>query len=207
MKRIAILLSGRGSNFEALADAVEKGEIPAQIALVFSDRPQAPGLESARRRGLAADSIPPNKQEAREDYDRRVAERIDQADAELICLAGYMRILSPWFVRRYPMRILNIHPSLLPAFPGLKAQRQALEWGAQVAGCTVHFVDEEVDHGPIVLQFPVPVLPEDNEQSLAQRILEHEHQIYPQAVKMICQGSYRVEGRRVLPLSRPQNES
>ena len=197
MKNVAILLSGRGSNFLALSDAIEAGQIPARIVLVVSNLPDAPGLEHARERNYEAVCIPSAGIE-REAYDRQVVERLQAADTEVICLAGFMRLLSPWFVRQYPHRILNIHPSLLPAFPGLHGQRQALEWGAKVTGCTVHLVDEELDHGPILLQQAVPVLNDDSEDTLSQRILEYEHQIYPQALKLVCEDRIRVEGRRIV---------
>lgn len=197
MKRVAILLSGRGSNFRSLSDAIESGKVSAAIELVFSDRPQAAGLELARERGYSV-AARSSKGIDRGTFDRLVVEELEKADIEIVCLAGYMRLLSPFFVRRFPRRILNIHPSLLPSFPGLHAQRQALEWGAQVTGCTVHFVDEELDHGPIVLQHPVPVLAGDTEETLSERILVHEHEIYPQALKIVCEEKYRIEGRRVL---------
>ncbi len=197
LKKVAILLSGRGSNFVALSDAIQEGKIPARIVLVFSNRPDAQGLEKARQRGYPTACIPPEGR-GREPYDQLVAEALQEAGAEVICLAGYMRILSPVLVRAFPERILNIHPSLLPAFTGLRAQRQALEWGARVSGCTVHFVDEELDHGPIILQHPVPILEGDTEESLSERILVHEHEIYPQALRIVCQGKYRIQGRRVI---------
>ncbi|MEE8583754.1 MAG: phosphoribosylglycinamide formyltransferase [Acidobacteriota bacterium] len=196
-KKVAILLSGRGSNFVALSEAIEKGEIPARIVLVFSNRPDAQGLEKARQKECPTACIPPEGR-GRESYDRLVVEALQKAGAEVICLAGYMRILSPVLVRAFPERILNIHPSLLPSFTGLHAQRQALQWGARVSGCTVHLVDEELDHGPIILQHPVPVLDGDTEESLSERILVHEHEIYPQALRIVCQGRYRIEGRRVI---------
>jgi phosphoribosylglycinamide formyltransferase-1 len=196
MKNVAILLSGRGSNFLALAEAIEAGEIPAQIVLVVSNMADAPGLEHARVRNYETVCIPVGSLE-REAYDRQVVEQLQAADAEVICLAGFMRLLSPWFVRQYPQRILNIHPSLLPSFTGLQGQRQALEWGVKVAGCTVHLVDEDLDHGPIILQQAVPVLDEDTEETLASRILECEHALYPQALKLMCEDRIRVEGRRV----------
>ena len=196
-KKVAILLSGRGSNFVALSEAIEKGKIPARIVLVFSDRPDAQGLEKARQKGYPTACIPPEGRD-RESYDRLVVEALQEAGAEVICLAGYMRILSPLLVRAFAERILNIHPSLLPSFTGLHAQRQALQWGARVSGCTVHFVDEELDHGAIILQYPVPILDGDTEESLSERILVHEHEIYPQALRIVCEGKYRIEGRRVI---------
>ncbi|HSR70578.1 MAG TPA: phosphoribosylglycinamide formyltransferase [Acidobacteriota bacterium] len=198
MKNVAILLSGRGSNFMAISDAIEAGEIPARIVLVFSNKPEAPGLAEARRRGYPASSISPQKDQSRQDYDRLVAAELEKAQTDIICLAGYMRIVSPYFVGRFPHRILNIHPSLLPAFPGLKAQQQALEWGAKVSGCTVHFVDEKLDHGPAILQQAVPVKDDDTEESLSARILVQEHRLYPEALRIVCQDRHRIEGRRVL---------
>ena len=196
MKNVGILISGRGSNFRALSDAVEDGRIPARITLVLSNRASAAGLELARERNYPPVCIP-SKGVGRDAYSRLLASELKAARADLVCLAGFMRILGPELVKRYPLRILNIHPSLLPAFTGLHAQRQALEWGARVTGCTVHFVDEELDHGPIILQHPVPVEEGDTEESLSARILLHEHQIYPEALKLLCQDRVRVEGRRV----------
>src|SRR5215467_2272898 len=177
MKKLGILLSGRGSNFEAIAESVRTGRLPAEIAIVISNRADAPGLEMARRRGLNAKLIP-SKGRVREEHDREVVAALKRAQVDLVCLAGYMRLLSPEFIRAFPQRILNIHPSLLPAFPGLDAQKQALEYGVKVSGCTVHFVDEHLDHGPIIVQRPVPVLEGDTVASLAARILEQEHIAY-----------------------------
>jgi phosphoribosylglycinamide formyltransferase 1 len=200
-KRIGILLSGRGSNFEALADSVAAGRIPnAEIAVVISNREGAPGIDRAAARGLDARTIP-SKGLEREAYDRQVAAVLQEKQVDLVCLAGYMRLLSADFVRAFPQRILNIHPSLLPAFPGLEAQRQALEYGATVSGCTVHFVDEELDHGVIILQKAVPVLPEDDEHTLSARILEQEHLLYANAINRVLSGKYHVAGRRFVPLS------
>jgi len=197
-KRIGVLLSGRGSNFEALAESCAAGRIPdAQIALVVSNREGAPGIERARARGIAAQVIP-SKGLEREAYDRQVAVALENARVDLVCLAGYMRLLSPYFVAKFPRRILNIHPSLLPAFPGLEAQRQALEHGVKWSGCTVHFVDENLDAGPIVLQGAVAVRDEDTVESLSARILAEEHRIYTEAVGIVLGGRYRIEGRRVL---------
>ncbi|MEE8349949.1 MAG: phosphoribosylglycinamide formyltransferase [Acidobacteriota bacterium] len=196
MKNVAILLSGRGSNFLALSDAIEAGSIPARIVLVVSNVPDAAGLEHARKRNYEAVCLPSAGIE-REVYDRQVVERLQAAEAEVVCLAGFMRLLSPWFVRQYPHRILNIHPSLLPAFPGLHGPGQALAWGAKVSGCTVHLVDEELDHGPIILQQAVPVLDNDTEETLSARILEIEHQIYPKALQFLCEGKVVVTDRRV----------
>src|SRR6266403_1626155 len=197
-KRIGVLLSGRGSNFEALADSVSAGRIPnAEIALVLSNREGAPGIDRARARGLATRVIP-SKGLEREAYDRLVVAALREANVDLICLAGYMRLLSPYFVAAFPQRILNIHPSLLPSFPGLESQRQALEYGVKFAGCTVHFVDENLDAGPIILQATVPVLDGDTEEYLSSRILKEEHRIYSEAVKIVLKGKYKIAGRRVL---------
>ncbi|MCZ6484881.1 MAG: phosphoribosylglycinamide formyltransferase [Acidobacteria bacterium] len=197
MKQVGILLSGRGSNFLALSDAMEAGDIPARIALVVSNIPDVPGLKHAEERNYKAICIPSAGIE-REAYDRQVVKEMQAAQVDIVCLAGFMRLLSTWFVQQYPLRILNIHPSLLPAFPGLHAQREALEWGVKVSGCTVHFVDQELDHGPILLQHAVPVPDDDTEETLSARILQHEHQIYPEALKLVCEERVRVEGRRVL---------
>lgn len=197
MKNVAILLSGRGSNFLALSDAIEAGQIPARIVLVVSNKPDAPGLIHARERNYEAVCIPSAGIE-REAYDRQVVEELSARQVDVVCLAGFMRLLSSWFVQQYPRQILNIHPSLLPAFPGLHSQKQALEWGAKVSGCTVHFVDEKLDHGAIIVQRSVPVLDQDTEETLSARILEQEHQIYPEALKLVCEAKVRVEQRRVL---------
>ncbi|HUG44405.1 MAG TPA: phosphoribosylglycinamide formyltransferase [Acidobacteriota bacterium] len=202
MKNVAVLLSGRGSNFIALASAVERGEIPARICLVVSNRREAAGLEKAAEMSLPRRFVESQGRD-REDFDREVASHLQDAGADVVCLAGFMRLLSPWFVSRFPRRILNIHPSLLPAFPGLHAQRQALEWGVKVTGCTVHLVDEELDHGPIILQRTVPVRDDDSEESLSERILKVEHEIYPEALGLVCQDRVRVEGRRALILDSP----
>ena len=197
-KRIGVLLSGRGSNFEALADSVAAGRIPgAEIAVVVSNHEGAPGIDKARERKIAARVIP-SKGLEREVYDRQVVAVLNEHNVDLVCLAGYMRLLSPFFVASFPNRILNIHPSLLPSFPGLEAQRQALEYGVKFAGCTVHFVDENLDAGPIILQATVPVLDGDTEESLSSRILKEEHRIYSEAVKIVLEGKYKIAGRRVL---------
>jgi len=197
-KRMGVLLSGRGSNFEALAESVAAGRIPnAEIAIVISNREGAPGIDLARARGISARVIP-SKGLERETYDRQVVAVLDEHKVDLICLAGYMRLLSPYFVAKFPQRILNIHPSLLPSFPGLESQRQALEYGVKFAGCTVHFVDETLDAGPIILQAIVPVKDDDTEQSLSARILKEEHRIYSEAVKIVLEGKYKIVGRRVL---------
>jgi phosphoribosylglycinamide formyltransferase-1 len=194
--RIGILLSGRGSNFLAIADAVDAGTIPnARIAVVISNVPDAPGLDAARQRGLNAVLLE-SKGRKRAEHDADVVACLRQHQVDLVCLAGYMRLLSPDFVRAFPHRILNIHPSLLPAFPGLDAQTQAFDYGVQVAGCTVHFVDEELDHGVIVHQRAIPVLPTDDAHSLAARILEQEHLAYPEAIARVLSGRYEVVRRR-----------
>jgi phosphoribosylglycinamide formyltransferase 1 len=199
-KRIAILLSGRGSNFEALAGSVSSGRIPnAEISVVISHRDGAPGIERARERGIDARVIP-SKGLDREAYDRQVVALLQEKKIDLVCLAGYMRLLSSYFVQAFRDRILNIHPSLLPAFPGLEAQRQALEHGVKFAGCTVHFVDENLDAGPIILQAAVPVRDDDTVDSLSARILAEEHRIYSEAVRIVLEGRYRIEGRRVVLL-------
>jgi phosphoribosylglycinamide formyltransferase-1 len=197
-KHIGVLLSGRGSNFVALADSVAAGRIPnAEIAIVISNREGAPGIDKAKERGIPTKVIP-SKGLEREAYDRQVVAVLNDHKADLICLAGYMRLLSPYFVASFPNRILNIHPSLLPSFPGLESQRQALEYGVKFAGCTVHFVDENLDAGPIVLQAVIPVRDEDTEATLSERILAEEHRIYSEAVKIVLDGKYRIAGRRVV---------
>jgi phosphoribosylglycinamide formyltransferase 1 len=197
-KRIGVLLSGRGSNFEALADSVASGRIPgAEIALVLSNREAAVGIEKAKARGLATRVIP-SKGLEREAYDRQVVSALNEAKIDLICLAGYMRLLSPYFVAAFPQKILNIHPSLLPSFPGLEAQKQALDYGVKFAGCTVHFVDENLDAGPIILQAVVPVEDGDSEETLSAVILKEEHRIYTEAVKLVLAGNYKIVGRRVV---------
>ncbi len=197
MKNLGILLSGRGSNFEAIADNVAAGRIPARIAVVISNRAEAAGIESARRRGLDARVIP-SKGKAREQHDAEVVAALREKQVDLVCLAGYMRLLSPDFIRAFPQRILNIHPSLLPAFPGLEAQKQALEYGVKVSGCTVHFVDEHLDHGCIIVQKVVPVVDGDDEHTLAARILEQEHIAYSEAINIVLEGNYEIAGRCVV---------
>jgi phosphoribosylglycinamide formyltransferase-1 len=196
MHSLGILLSGRGSNFVAIADSIDAGRIPnARIAVVISNKADAPGIATARQRGLNALVIP-SKGKSREEHDREVVAALKQNGVELVCLAGYMRLLSPWFVQQFPRRILNIHPSLLPAFPGLEAQEQAFAYGVKVSGCTVHFVDEELDHGPIIVQKAVAVQDGDDEHSLAARILEQEHLAYAEAIKIVLDGKFEVVGRR-----------
>jgi phosphoribosylglycinamide formyltransferase 1 len=198
MKSLGILLSGRGSNFVAIADSIDAGRIPdARIAVVISNKTDAPGIGTARQRGLNAVVIP-SKGKPREGHDREVVTALQQNGVELICLAGYMRLLSPWFVQQFPQRILNIHPSLLPAFPGLEAQEQAFAYGVKVSGCTVHFVDEELDHGAIIVQKTVPVLDGDDEHTLAARILEQEHLAYTEAIKIVLGGRFEASGRRLV---------
>ncbi|HET6962794.1 MAG TPA: phosphoribosylglycinamide formyltransferase [Terriglobia bacterium] len=197
MKRIGILLSGRGSNFEAIARQIDDGKLSAEIGVVVSNVESAPGLQRARERGLNVFSAS-SKGLSREAFDRQVIHVLEENRVDLVCLAGFMRLLSPSFIQAFRNRILNIHPSLLPAFPGLDAQRQALEYGVKVSGCTVHLVDEGLDYGPIVLQAVVPVLDADTEESLSARILEQEHQIYPKAIQYVLDGQIRIDGRRVL---------
>ncbi|MBZ5550012.1 MAG: phosphoribosylglycinamide formyltransferase [Acidobacteriia bacterium] len=204
MKNLGILLSGRGSNFVAIADSIDAGRIPgARIAIVISNRPDAPGVETARKRGLQALLIP-SKDKGRETHDREVVAALKQHEVDLICLAGYMRLLSPWFVQQFPGRILNIHPSLLPSFPGLEAQQQAFAYGVKVSGCTVHLVDEELDHGAIIVQKTVPVLDTDDEHTLAARILEQEHIAYTEAINILIEGNYEVVGRRLVRLQKSE---
>lgn len=197
MRRLGILISGRGSNFEAIADSIDAGRIDATIAVVISNRPEARGVEAARRRGLNAVVIP-SKGLDRETYDRMVVEELRKRSVDLVCLAGFMRLLSAWFVEQFPLRILNVHPSLLPSFPGLDAQHQALEHGVKISGCTVHFVDACLDAGPIIIQAAVPVLSEDTVDALSARILKEEHRIYTEAINIVLSGEYRIEGRRVI---------
>jgi phosphoribosylglycinamide formyltransferase-1 len=197
MKSLGILLSGRGSNFVAIADGVDAGRIPnARIAVVISNKVDAPGIATARERGLNALAIP-SKSKPREEHDREVVAALKQNGVDLVCLAGYMRLLSPWFVQQFPQRILNIHPSLLPAFPGLEAQQQAFAYGVKVSGCTVHFVDEELDHGAIIVQKTVPVLDADDEHSLAAKILQQEHIAYTEAINIVLRGNFQIAGRRL----------
>jgi phosphoribosylglycinamide formyltransferase-1 len=197
LKRLGILLSGRGSNFEAIADSIETGRLDAEIAIVISNRPDARGLEIARERGVTAVCIP-SKGIPREDYDRQLVAKLKNRRVDLVCLAGFMRLLTAEFCREFPMGILNIHPSLLPAFPGLDAQKQALEHGVKISGCTVHFVDEHLDAGPIVLQAAVPVLADDTAETLSERILKEEHRIYSEAIGIVLKGGWRIQGRRVV---------
>jgi phosphoribosylglycinamide formyltransferase-1 len=198
MTRLGILISGRGSNFVAIADNIRSGKLKAEIGIVISNREDAAGIAAANARGLKT-AVLPSKGQKREEHDRAVVAALREAGVELVVLAGYMRLLSPWFVQQFAGRILNIHPSLLPAFPGLEAQKQAIEYGVKFSGCTVHFVDEHLDHGAIVLQKTVPVLPTDDEHALSERILVQEHVAYSEAIALVAGGNYRIEGRRVLP--------
>ena len=205
-KRIGVLLSGRGSNFEALADSAAAGRIPdAEISIVISNREDAPGLRRAAERRIPARVIP-SKGVEREAYDRLVVAALKEARVDLVCLAGFMRLLSPYFVAAFRGRILNIHPSLLPSFPGLESQRQALDYGVKFSGCTVHFVDENLDAGPIVKQAIVPIEPADTDETLAARILREEHRIYTEAVRLVLSGKFRIEGRRFLPTAEETQE-
>lgn len=197
MKRLGILLSGRGSNFEAIANNIAAGTLDAEIAVVISNRPEARGLEIARERGLPT-CVMPSKGIDREQYDRGVVAELRERGVELVCLAGFMRLLSAEFCRSFPTRILNIHPSLLPAFPGLDAQKQALEHGVKITGCTVHFVDEKLDAGPIIVQAAVPVEDSDTVDTLSARILREEHRIYSAAIRIVLSEHWRVEGRRLV---------
>ncbi len=198
MKRIAVLLSGRGSNFEAIAESVRTGRIlDAELTIVVSNRESVGGIERARQRGIEAVVIP-SKGKQREEYDREVVALLKEKKIDLVCLAGFMRLLSPYFVQEFRHRILNIHPALLPSFPGLEAQKQALEWGVKVSGCTVHLVDEHLDAGPIICQAVVPVEDDDTEEALAARILREEHRIYAEAINLVLDGKWRIQGRRVL---------
>jgi phosphoribosylglycinamide formyltransferase-1 len=198
MKNLGILLSWRGSNFVAIVDSIAAGRIPsARIAVVISNRADAPALETARQRGLNALVIP-SKGKPREEHDREVVKALLDNQVHLICLAGYMRLLSPWFVQQFPRKILNIHPALLPSFPGLEAQQQAFAYGVKISGCTVHFVDEELDHGDIIVQKAVPVLDTDDEQTLEARILEQEHIAYSEAIRIVLEGKFEIAGRRIV---------
>jgi len=195
--RLGVLVSGRGSNLQAIIDAIEKGNLDAQVVVVISDKEGAYALERARKHGIEALFIDPKSYESREAHEKAIGDELEKRGVELICLAGYMRILSPYFVNRFRWRIINIHPALLPSFPGLHGQKQALDYGVKISGCTVHFVDEETDHGPIIIQAAVPVLEDDDEDTLAARILEYEHKIYPRAIQLYAQGRLEIQGRKV----------
>ena len=196
--RLGVLISGRGSNLQSIIDHIEAGKIPAKIEVVISDKKEAYGLERAKRHGIEALFIDPKAYPSREEFEKAVGDELEKRGVELICLAGFMRILSPYFVNRFKNRIINIHPALLPSFPGLHGQKQALDYGVKIAGCTVHFVDEGVDSGPIIIQAAVPVYDDDTEDTLSARILRYEHKIYPMAIKLIAEGRVRVKGRRVI---------
>jgi phosphoribosylglycinamide formyltransferase-1 len=200
--RVAVFLSGRGSNFLALAEAARAGRMNAEIGLVLSNKPEAPGLLKAREMGLETLWLNPKEFGSREDYDAAAMKEVEARGIDLICLAGYMRIVTPGFCEAWKYRMMNIHPALLPSFPGLEAQKQALEWGVKFSGCTVHFVFAEVDMGPIILQSVVPVLQDDTEESLAARILAEEHKTYPEAVRLYFEGRVEVRGRRVFILEK-----
>ncbi|NPV79809.1 MAG: phosphoribosylglycinamide formyltransferase [Firmicutes bacterium] len=195
--RLGVLVSGRGSNLVAIMDAIDRGELQAQVAIVISDKKQAPAIDRARERGVEAIVISPRDFPSREEHEKAILSALLARDVDLVILAGYMRILSKEFVSRFPQRILNIHPALLPAFPGINAQAQALNYGVKVSGCTVHFVDEGVDSGPIILQECCEVLEDDTPETLSARILQHEHAIYSKAIQLVIEGRVRVEGRRV----------
>jgi len=199
--RVAILISGRGSNMVSLVQGMQDGSVPAEPVLVLSNKPHAAGLERAEQLGVPTEVVSSKRIKPRLEHEKQVAEVLRRYRADWICLAGYMRLLSPWLVEQFRGRILNIHPALLPSFPGLHAQEQALEYGVKVTGCTVHLVDEECDHGPIILQTPVPVLEGDDDDSLSARVLEQEHRAYPEALKLCAEGRVKIEGRhvRVLP--------
>jgi len=197
-KKIGILISGRGSNMVSIAEAVNSGKIPAEISIVISNRAEAPGLEKAKKRGIKTTVISHKDFSSREEFDREIARALEEKSVDLVCLAGFMRLLSSRFVAKFENRIMNIHPSLLPAFTGLDAQKQAFEWGVKVTGCTVHFIDDLLDHGPIIIQQPVEVRPDDTVDTLTARILEVEHRIYPKAVELFCKDKLRIEGRRVI---------
>jgi phosphoribosylglycinamide formyltransferase-1 len=198
--RLGILISGRGSNLQAIIDAVAAGRLRATIAIVISNVAGAPGLDRARTAGLETTVIPHKGSQTRAEYDRRLVGVLEQQRVDLVCLAGFMRLLSATFVEAFPNRILNIHPSLLPAFPGLDAQRQAFAYGVKVTGATVHFVNAELDAGPIVLQAPVPVLADDTVETLAARILEVEHRLYPEAIQRVLDGGWEISGRRIVDI-------
>ena len=195
--KLGILASGSGTNFQAILDAIERGSLPAEIRILLCNRPKAQAVERARRHQIPVEVIEHKAHASRELFDERMVMVLREHEVELVCLAGFDRLISPLFVRAFSGRILNIHPALLPAFPGLHAQRQALEYGVRLAGCTVHFVDELTDHGPIIIQAAVPVYDEDTEESLAERILAEEHRIYPEAIRLFEEGRLRLEGRHV----------
>ncbi len=195
--RIAVFLSGRGSNFQAIHNAILEGKINAEIILVFSNKREAPGLKTAQERNLETLYLNPKEYETREDYDKAIIEEVKKRSVDLICLAGYMKILTPLFCKAFINQIINIHPALLPSFPGLQVQQKAIDWGVRYSGATVHFVTPEVDMGPIILQAVVPVLQDDTEETLSERILKEEHRIYPESVRLFFEGRLEVRGRRV----------
>ena len=195
---LGVLISGSGTNLQAIIDAIERGELPAEIRVVVSNRGDAYGLTRAQQHSLPTSVIPHKDFPSREAFEAAIIKTLQECGVELVVLAGFMRLLSPFFIRAFPQRIMNIHPALLPAFPGLHAQRQALEWGARVSGATVHFVDEEMDHGPIIMQAAVPVYPDDTEESLSSRILVQEHRIYPYAIRLFVEGRLEVRGHSVI---------
>lgn len=201
---IAVLVSGSGSNLQAIIDASERGEIPCRVGIVISNKAEAYGLERARKHGIPTEVISHKDYPVREEFDRRLVETIRKSGAELVCLAGFMRVLTPVFVRAFPNRILNIHPALLPSFPGTHGPKQALDHGVRFSGCTVHFLDEGVDTGPIVVQAVVPVYDDDTDETLAARILVQEHRIYPMAIRLFFKGKLEIEGRRVRVLDEPR---
>ncbi len=201
---IAVLVSGSGSNLQAIIDASERGDIPCRVGIVISNKADAYGLVRAEKHGIPTEVVSHKDFGTREEFDARLAEIIRRSGAELVCLAGFMRVLTPVFVRAFPGRILNIHPALLPSFPGTHGPRQALEYGVKFSGCTVHFLDEGVDTGPIIVQAVVPVYDDDTEDTLAARILKQEHRIYPMAIRLYCQGALKREGRRVLAGGKPK---
>jgi len=194
---IAVLVSGRGTNLQAILDAIKEGRLTARVVAVVSDNPRAYALERAQKAGVPAFTLLPADFSSKEEYEEALVQLCKQQGAEAVALAGYMRILGPKFLQAFPSRVVNIHPSLLPSFPGLRAQKQALDYGVRYSGCTVHFVDEGVDSGPIILQAVVPVLPEDTEESLSERILLQEHRLYPKALQLLAEGRLLIEGRRV----------
>lgn len=195
--KLGVLVSGRGSNLQSIIDHIEEGKLSAKIMVVISDKENAYALERAKKHGIPAVFINPAEYSSKEDFEKAIGDELEKREVELICLAGFMRILSPYFVNRFRNRIINIHPALLPSFPGLHAQRQAVDYGVKLAGCTVHFVDESVDGGPVIIQAVVPVFDDDTDETLSERILRYEHKIYPMAIKLIAEGRVKLEGRKV----------
>ncbi len=196
--RLGVLISGRGTNLQSIIDHCEQKKIPAEVVVVISDKKVAYGLERAKKHGIEALFIDPKAFPGKESFEKAMGDELEKRNVDLICLAGFMRILSPYFVNRFRGRIINIHPALLPSFPGLHGQGQAVNHGVKISGCTVHFVDEGVDSGPIIIQAAVPVFDDDDEDTLAARILKCEHKIYPMAIKLIAEGRIKVEGRKVI---------